>query len=213
VNDAEEYRREQRASARAAITLIRNTIEEQEAAIRSHPPETSQKYFLGLAALAGAGAAAPQVAQVAAYQQAYEALIEEWGDTEEGRRKAHMLAAYASRSSDTPPWIPYWIPNWVQRGLSTDDYVVLNRLMFCSSFISAWYHLSGDVGRRNQVANACIVMASSLGLEPDVLMPLYVEGEQSWCRVLTYQGAGKQSCLATIVLVAMISSLFWAVIR
>ena len=84
-------------------------------------------------------------------------------------------------------------PRYIQLDLSQNDVVTFNRLIFSASFISAWYHLNRDKQMRNKATNACIMMVSSLGLEPEILMPGYVKMEQHWRRTLKRLGVGKRS--------------------
>jgi hypothetical protein len=104
-------------------------------------------------------------------------------------------------------------PRYVELGLSQEDVIALNRLIFCSSFISGWYHLNRDKEMRNKATNSCIAMVSSLGLEPEVLMPAYVEMEQHWRRTLRSKGVGKQPMAIIAAGAAIIAIIVWAILN
>jgi hypothetical protein len=102
---------------------------------------------------------------------------------------------------------------YVQLGLSRDDVLALNRLIFCSSFISAWYHLNRDKQMRNEATNSCIMMVSLLGLEPKVLMFAYVKMEQHWRRTLRAKGVGNGSKIMIAAIAAVIAAIICAVVN
>jgi len=73
--------------------------------------------------------------------------------------------------------------NWPQGfnpGVALEDFKLLLKLELCSSFISAWYHLVGDVEKRNVLTNNFCIIATGLRIDVEFALPRYVESEQKW---------------------------------
>lgn len=81
--------------------------------------------------------------------------------------------------------------------------------MTSSSFISAWYHLSGNTAKRDKAAQSCSALISGLGKDPKLVMLRYLEFERFWRRALKDEGIAPKNLrllglvLLTIVIIAL----------
>lgn len=57
-----------------------------------------------------------------------------------------------------------------------------------SSFISAWYHLSGNKQKRDQASQSCVTLISSLGLDGSKMMITYIDNERFWRKQIKASG-------------------------
>ena len=57
-----------------------------------------------------------------------------------------------------------------------------------SSFISAWYHLTGEKENRDKAVHSCVALISSLGADPEEVMRKYIESEQLWRSIMKKEG-------------------------
>ena len=79
--------------------------------------------------------------------------------------------------------------------LSLDELSLMHRYMLASSFISAWYHLTGDKRKRDIMAQSCTVFVASLGPDPGQVMRKYVEYEQGWRMAMKSEGISPRKFL------------------
>lgn len=82
--------------------------------------------------------------------------------------------------------------------------------MSSSSYISAWYHLSGNKAKRDKAAHSCSTLISGLGKDPEPVMLKYLEFESFWRRVLKNEGIAPKNLrlwglfLVMVVIIALI---------
>lgn len=72
--------------------------------------------------------------------------------------------------------------------LTLEDLSLMHRYMLSSSFISAWYHLAGDMPNRDKAAQSCSLIVASLGPDPGDVMRKYIEYERWWRRAMKHEG-------------------------
>jgi len=81
--------------------------------------------------------------------------------------------------------------------------------MTSSSFISAWYHLSGNKAKRDKAAHSCSTLISGLGKDPEPVMLKYLEFERFWRRAIKNEGVAPKNLrvwglvLLTIVIITL----------
>ncbi len=82
------------------------------------------------------------------------------------------------------------------------------------SFISAWYHLTGDKAKRDKAAHSCSTVISSLGKDPEKVMMKYLEFERFWRQVMKDEGVAPRNLrllgfiLLTIFIIILIVLIF-----
>lgn len=91
--------------------------------------------------------------------------------------------------------------------LSLDELSLMHRYMLSSSFISAWYHLSGEKAQRDKAAQSCSTLIAGLGPKPEDVMRRYIEYEQLWRRTMKSEGvAPRRISIFWIIVIAVILS-------
>lgn len=92
--------------------------------------------------------------------------------TNEVFQKARDAFLHQEASTDYTLWLP---------NIPTDEAVLVSRYMLTSSFISAWYHLSGENGQRDKAAHSCCILVESLsGVDGEQVMTRYIDIERMW---------------------------------
>lgn len=100
--------------------------------------------------------------------------------------------------------------------LSLDELSLMHRYMLSSSFISAWYHLSGDKNQRDKTAHSCSTLVASLGPDPEQVMLKYIERERLWRDIMKYEGIAPQTfrfivptIIAAVIVLISIIMFYW----
>ena len=98
--------------------------------------------------------------------------------------------------------------------LSLDELSLMHRYMLSSSFISAWYQLSGEKPKRDQAADSCSLLVSGLGLDPEQVMGRYIQYEQLWRRTMKHGGIAPNrvaswALVIALFVVAVVLALLW----
>ncbi|MGQ0816357.1 MAG: hypothetical protein ACT4O1_18160 [Gemmatimonadota bacterium] len=101
--------------------------------------------------------------------------------TAEVYRKARDAFLTGQETAVEEPWMR-------AAGLNLDDLTLLRQYMLASSFISAWYHLHGDMTQRDKAANSCALLVAGFGEDPEQVMRRYIGYEQLWRRTLRVEG-------------------------
>ena len=68
------------------------------------------------------------------------------------------------------------------------DLIIVHRYLVAMSFISAFWHLSGDLGRRDRAAQTASILVGGLGLDPEAVMLRLLRYEETWEAGLTSAG-------------------------
>jgi len=91
--------------------------------------------------------------------------------------------------------------------LSDHEVSQIQKYITRSSFISAWYHLTGEKQNRDKAAHSCATLISALGPDPEEVMRKYIETEQLWCRTMKKEGAspGKAGLFAIILFAIVVA--------
>ena len=124
--------------------------------------------------------------------------IEEVTREQENAIRSHgreMVAAFMKRKSAVIEAANFqWefdTPQLVQP--SRNELQQLNDYVCVSSFISAWYHLSGMRAKRDQAAHSCSNLIAGLGFEPDQVLARYIAAERLWRSELKQAGLAPRS--------------------
>lgn len=68
--------------------------------------------------------------------------------------------------------------------LSVENLGKVLEYMSSSTFVSAWYHLSGNKKKRDKAAYSCSSLISALGIDPEKVMLKYIELERFWRKTM-----------------------------
>lgn len=92
--------------------------------------------------------------------------------------------------------------------LSLDELSLMHRYILSSSFVSAWYHLSGDKAQRDKAAQSCSILIAGLGPQPGDVMRRYIEYEQLWRRTMKSEGITPRRFTVLWIFIIVIVLLF-----
>jgi len=88
--------------------------------------------------------------------------------------------------------------------LTDSEVSLINHYITCSSFITAWYHLAGEKQKRDQGANSCTILVSSLGLDDAEVLRKYIETERLWRSRMKKAGVAPKRIGAIIIFVLVL---------
>jgi hypothetical protein len=101
--------------------------------------------------------------------------------------------------------------------LSLEELSLMHRYMLCSSFISAWYHLSGDRARRDKAAHSCSIVVAGLGPDSNQAFLKHLKYEQMWREAMKSEGIAPPPLraigIAIVVLIVLAVIIAFVILR
>jgi hypothetical protein len=97
--------------------------------------------------------------------------------------------------------------------LSNNELSKINHYLTSSSFISAWYHLSGNKENRDKAAHSCTQLISTLGPHDEEVLRKYIETEKLWRSAIKKWGAAPKQIakklLIFLLIIGVVCYWFW----
>mgnify|MGYP005854717515 CR=1 FL=1 len=95
--------------------------------------------------------------------------------------------------------------------LKEKDLKLIIDYLYAMAFISAWFHVNGDIGRRNTTAQSASFLVSGLGFKPEDVMERFMTYESNWRRGLRIAGIGNKppkGCWLLFIVILAVAGYF-----